>query len=123
MSPIEHFDAAFRRCPLIAILRGLRPDEAVAVGEAILAEGIEILEVPLNSPSPLDSIAALARALAGRAVVGAGTVYREADVDAVAQAGGQIIVSPNANAAVIRRAKALGLVSAPGVMTPSEAAL
>lgn len=122
MSHLERFDAAFSRCPLIAILRGLTPEEAEAVGEAILGAGIEILEVPLNSPRPLDSIRLLARRLAGRAVVGAGTVYREQDVDAVAQAGGQIIVSPNANPAVIRRAKALGLVSAPGVMTPTEAA-
>ncbi|MEJ1937383.1 hypothetical protein WDZ92_44880, partial [Nostoc sp. NIES-2111] len=97
MSHLADFDAAFARCPLIAILRGLKPDEAVAVGEAIVGAGIGILEVPLNSPEPLVSIAALAKALAGRAVVGAGTVYREADVDAVAQAGGRIVVSPNAN--------------------------
>jgi 2-dehydro-3-deoxyphosphogalactonate aldolase len=123
MSHLADFDAAFARCSLIAILRGLRPEEAVAVGEAIVSAGIGILEVPLNSPEPLVSIGALAKALAGRAVVGAGTVYREADVDAVAAAGGRIIVSPNANPAVIRRAKHLGLVSAPGVMTPTEAAV
>lgn len=121
MSHRDTFDAAFAACPLIAILRGLTPDEAVDVGEALVAAGIRVLEVPLNSPDPLVSIRRLAAALAGRAVVGAGTVYRVSDVDAVAEAGGQIIVSPNANAPVIARAKALGLVSAPGVMTPSEA--
>ncbi|WP_406856152.1 2-dehydro-3-deoxy-6-phosphogalactonate aldolase [Alsobacter sp. KACC 23698] len=115
------FDDAFRRCSLIAILRGLRPDEAVAIGEALVGAGLTILEVPLNSPDPLDSVARLSRALAGRAVVGAGTVYRPSEVDAVAEAGGTLIVSPNANPAVIGRTKELGLVSAPGVMTPTEA--
>ncbi|GGH08431.1 2-dehydro-3-deoxy-6-phosphogalactonate aldolase [Alsobacter metallidurans] len=121
MSHTAAFQAAYARCPLIAILRGLRPDEAVAVGEALAGAGFTILEVPLNSPEPLDSIGRLATALAGRAVVGAGTVVRVPDVDAVAHAGGTLIVSPNANPDVIRRAKALGLVSAPGVMTPTEA--
>jgi 2-dehydro-3-deoxyphosphogalactonate aldolase len=117
----EAFDAAFAACPLIAILRGLTPAEAIDVGEALVAAGIRILEVPLNSPEPLDSIRRLSKALAGRAIVGAGTVYRVSDVDAVADAGGQIIVSPNANPPVIAHAKSRGLVSAPGVMTPSEA--
>lgn len=121
MTHRDTFDAAFSACPLIAILRGLTPGEAVEVGEALVAAGLRILEVPLNSPEPLTSIRLLADALAGRAVVGAGTVYRVPDVDAVAEAGGQIIVSPNANAPVIAHAKARGLVSAPGVMTPSEA--
>ncbi|PSC03537.1 2-dehydro-3-deoxy-6-phosphogalactonate aldolase [Alsobacter soli] len=115
------FDDAYARCPLIAILRGLKPDEGVAVGEALVSAGFTILEVPLNSPEPLDSIGRLAKALAGRAVVGAGTVYRPDQVEAVAAVGGQIIVSPNCNPEVIRRTKQLGLVSAPGVMTPSEA--
>ena len=92
-----------------------------SVGEALVAAGIRVLEVPLNSPQPLDSIRHLREALAGRAVVGAGTVYRESDVDDVAEAGGVLIVSPNANPAVIAHAKRLGLVSAPGVMTPTEA--
>ena len=123
MTHRQEFDAAFAACPVIAILRGLKPDEAVDVGEALVAAGIRVLEVPLNSPQPLDSIGRLAQALAGRAVVGAGTVYRVSDVEAVAEAGGTLIVSPNANAAVIGRTKELGLVSAPGVMTPSEAIL
>lgn len=115
------FDAAFARCPIIAILRGLKPDEALAVGEALVGAGIGMLEVPLNSPDPFDSIAQLARGLAGRAVVGAGTVLMPADVDRLAAAGGTLVVSPNCSPDVIRRTKALGLVSAPGVMTPTEA--
>ncbi len=123
MSHLAAFDDAFARCPMIAILRGVAPDEAVPVGEALVDAGFTIIEVPLNSPSPLDSIARLAKSLAGRAVVGAGTVYRSREVDDVAAAGGQIIVSPNASPSVIAQTKALGLVSAPGVMTPTEAML
>lgn len=121
MSHLSAFDEAFGRCPMIAILRGVTPDEAVPVGEALVAAGFTIIEVPLNSPAPLDSIGRLSKALGERAVVGAGTVYRSRDVDDVAAAGGQIIVSPNASASVIAQAKTLGLVSAPGVMTPTEA--
>ncbi|MFZ4532689.1 MAG: 2-dehydro-3-deoxy-6-phosphogalactonate aldolase [Alsobacter sp.] len=121
MPAVAAFDAAFARCPLIAILRGIRPDEAVAVGEAVVAAGFTILEVPLNSPEPLASIRLLASALAGRAVVGAGTVYRAAEVDAVAEAGGTLIVSPTVSSAVIGRTVDRGMVSAPGVMTPTEA--
>ena len=107
--------------PLIAILRGLRPDEAVAVGEAIVAAGFVCLEVPLNSPEPLESIRRLRQALDGRALVGAGTVLNVAAVRDVADAGGQLIISPNTNVEVIREAKALGLLSLPGFFTPSEA--
>lgn len=107
--------------PLIAILRGLRPDEAVAVGEAIVAAGFVCLEVPLNSPEPLESIRRLRQALDGRALVGAGTVLNVAAVRDVAAAGGQLIISPNTNVDVIREAKALGLLSLPGFFTPSEA--
>lgn len=121
MSHLAAFDAQFARLPLIAILRGIRPDEAVAIGEALTDAGIGILEVPLNSPDPLTSIARLAAALEGRAVVGAGTVYRRAEVDAVADNGGTLVVSPSAGAPVIGRAKELGLVAAPGVLTPTEA--
>ncbi|MFO1147145.1 MAG: 2-dehydro-3-deoxy-6-phosphogalactonate aldolase [Alsobacter sp.] len=116
------FDAAFAACPVIAILRGLQPDEAAGIGEALVAAGIRVLEVPLNSPRPLESIRLLAEVLGSRAVVGAGTVYHPGEAEDVAAAGGRIIVSPNANPAVIRRTKDLGLVSAPGVMTPTEAA-
>jgi 2-dehydro-3-deoxyphosphogalactonate aldolase len=115
------FDRLFAEMPLIAILRGIAPDECVAIGEAIVAAGIRILEVPMNSPQPLASIERLARALAGRALVGAGTVYRVEDVDAVAQAGGGIVVSPHTDAEVIARTRRAGLVSAPGCFTPTEA--
>ncbi len=107
--------------PLIAILRGLDPDEAVAVGEAIVAAGFVCLEVPLNSPRPLESIRRLRQALDGRALVGAGTVLSVDAAKAVADAGGQIVISPNTNLDVIRAAKALDLLSIPGFFTPSEA--
>ncbi|MBR29256.1 MAG: 2-dehydro-3-deoxy-6-phosphogalactonate aldolase [Rhodobacteraceae bacterium] len=105
---------------LVAILRGLRPEEAVAVGEALLAEGIDRIEVPLNSPDPLVSIARLAEAFGDRALIGAGTVLTKAEVEAVAGAGGRLIVAPNADAAVIRAAKAAGLTCLPGVFTATE---
>ena len=115
------FDEKLAALPLIAILRGITPDESLAVGDALVSAGFGIIEVPLNSPDPLISIARMAKHLAGRAVIGAGTVYRVADVDAVHQAGGTLIVSPNCNSAVIARSKELGLISAPGVFTPTEA--
>ena len=107
--------------PLIAILRGLEPEEAVAVGEAIVAAGFVCLEVPLNSPRPLESIQRLRDTLDGRALVGAGTVLSVDAAKAVSDAGGQLIISPNTNPDVIRAAKALGLLSIPGFFTPSEA--
>ena len=121
MTHRETFDAAFARCPLVAILRGVKPDEVEAIGEALVGAGFTIIEVPMNSPQPLDSIARLAKALAGRAVIGAGTVLRVEDVDAVAEAGGTIIIAPNANTAVIAAAAARGLVAMPGIATPTEA--
>lgn len=107
--------------PLVAILRGLAPDEAVATGRAIVAAGFRVLEVPLNSPQPLDSIARLAEALGADVLLGAGTVMTPAQVDAVANAGGRLIVMPHADTAVIRAAKAAGLLCMPGVATPTEA--
>lgn len=115
------FDEKLAELPLIAILRGITPDESLAVGDALVSAGFGIIEVPLNSPDPLISIARMAKHFAGRAIIGAGTVYRVADVDAVHQAGGTLIVSPNCNSAVIARSKELGLVSAPGIFTPTEA--
>ena len=106
--------------PLIAILRGITPDEAVPVGLALAEAGFRIIEVPLNSPQPLRSIELLARELGTRCLVGAGTVMSAAQVDAVAQAGGRLIVMPHGDAAVIRAAKAHGLACAPGIATPSE---
>jgi 2-dehydro-3-deoxyphosphogalactonate aldolase len=105
---------------IIAILRGLRPEEALLIGEALVAAGINTLEVPLNSPDPLDSIARLARALEGRATVGAGTVLTPEDVARVRDAGGRLVVSPNCDPAVIGATRALGMESWPGVMTPTE---
>lgn len=107
--------------PLVAILRGLEPEEAVAVGEAIVDAGFICLEVPLNSPRPLESIRRMRDALDGRALVGAGTVLNVEATRAVADAGGQLIISPNTNPEVIRATKALGLLSMPGFFTPSEA--
>lgn len=115
------FDEAFAKCPLVAILRGVRPQEVEAVGEALVAAGFAIIEVPLNSPDPLDSIARLAARFEGQALIGAGTVLRTEDVDAVQAAGGKIIIAPNANVQVIERAVARGLVSMPGIATPTEA--
>lgn len=106
---------------LIAILRGLRPDEAAEIGEAVLAGGVTTLEVPLNSPSPLASIAILREQLGDRATVGAGTVLTPDDVVACRRAGAQIIVSPNCEPSVIARAVDLGMTPFPGVATVSEA--
>lgn len=107
--------------PLIAILRGIAPSEILGACEALVGAGIVLIEVPLNSPQPLVSIASAAKAFGGRASIGAGTVLDVADVDAVAQAGGGFIVSPDCNDDVIRRTLALGLQSYPGVFTPTEA--
>lgn len=121
MSNVAEFDSALARCPLIAILRGVTPSEVVAVGEVLFDAGFRLIEVPLNSPDPLDSIALLARAFAGRAVIGAGTVLRVPEVAAVQAAGGTMIVSPNTDIEVIAATSKGGLVSLPGVATPSEA--
>ena len=118
MSP---FIAAISQMPLIAILRGLRPSEAVAVADALVTAGFKLIEVPLNSPEPLESIEILAKHLAGDCVVGVGTVLRVEDVSSVTSAGGQFIVAPNLNRKVGDAAKKNGLTWCPGVLTPSEA--
>lgn len=115
------FHRYFDGCPLVAIIRGVTPDEVEAVGEAIFAGGIRIIEVPLNSPNPIESIRRLAARMGQRALVGAGTVLEQADVEEVRRAGGRLIVSPNTNPDVIRATAAAGMVSAPGFFTPSEA--
>jgi 2-dehydro-3-deoxyphosphogalactonate aldolase len=119
--PHERFIGAFEACPLIAILRGVAPDEVVAHGAALYEAGFRIVEVPLNSPDPLASIAALRHALPAEVIVGAGTVLRTAFVDDVASAGGELIVMPHGDTEIIEAAKARGLACAPGVATPTEA--
>ncbi|MDM0074396.1 2-dehydro-3-deoxy-6-phosphogalactonate aldolase [Variovorax sp. J2P1-59] len=119
-TPVDKFSGAMRQLPLVAILRGLTPAEAPAVGDAIVEAGFRLLEVPLNSPQPLDSIALLRQRFPD-ALVGAGTVLSAQQVREVHAAGGELIVAPNFNAEVIAEAARLGLVSLPGVMTPTEA--
>lgn len=108
------------RLPLVAILRGLEPERAVEVGRVLVDCGFDILEVPLNSPRPLESIAAMAEALGERALIGAGTVLQSTQVDALAEIGARLVVSPNCNPQVIARTAHHGMVSLPGVLTPSE---
>ncbi len=115
------FDEAIRHCGLIAILRGVTPAEAVGVAEALFAEGIRAVEVPLNSPDPFSSIAAIARHFGDRMVAGAGTVLSRADVVQLKAHGGQISVSPDCNPDVIAAALEAGLLPLPGIFTPSEA--
>lgn len=121
MRPSPAFDAAMARCPLIAILRGIRPDEIVKIADALIEIGFAMIEVPLNSPDPLDSIARIAGRYPAPVLVGAGTVLNAVQVAAVQRAGGRMIVSPNTDVAVIRATAEAGLVSLPGYFTPSEA--
>jgi 2-dehydro-3-deoxyphosphogalactonate aldolase len=121
MDAVSLFRARLHACPLVAILRGLQPDDAEAIGCALIESGIRIIEVPLNSPDPLASIARLARRFGDEALIGAGTVLDVANVRRVADAGGRIIVSPNVSSDVIAATVAAGLVAAPGHFTPSEA--
>lgn len=107
--------------PLVAVLRGITPDEVPAVADALCAEGFRILEVPLNSPQPFESIRRLATQVGARCLVGAGTVIDPADVARVRGAGGHLIVMPHADTAVVREAKRLGMICLPGVATPTEA--
>jgi len=112
---------AMAHCGLIAILRGIKPTEAEAVGHALYDAGFRLIEVPLNSPDPLDSIRAMRAALPTDCLIGAGTVLNPDDCARIQDAGGELIVMPHSDPAVIRAAKALGMASCPGVATPTEA--
>jgi 2-dehydro-3-deoxyphosphogalactonate aldolase len=107
--------------PVVAILRGVKPDEVVRIGEALVAAGIRLIEVPLNSPDPIGGIRRLVEAMGDRALCGAGTVLEPKMVDAVAGVGGKLLVTPNVNAAVIARGVELGMEPMPGFATPTEA--
>jgi 2-dehydro-3-deoxyphosphogalactonate aldolase len=108
-------------CPVVAILRGITPEEVEAVGAALLAEGLNILEVPLNSPQPLESIRRLHAAFGERALIGAGTVTTEDEVAAITAAGARLMVTPHADPALVLAARARGLHACPGFLTPAEA--
>lgn len=113
--------AALQTLPLVAILRGVKPDEVLRLGCVLHSAGFRLIEVPLNSPQALDSIARLRCALPRDTLVGAGTVLRVDEVDAVAATAAELIVAPNFDAAVVQTARARGLIAIPGVATPSEA--
>jgi len=117
---LNKFQNAMRELPLVAILRGLKPAEALAIGAVLVEAGFCLIEVPLNSPQPLDSIALLKKRFP-EALVGAGTVLKAEEVRAVAAAGGELIVAPNFNHEVVAETVKLGLVSMPGILTPTEA--
>ena len=121
MSATALLDRYLDECPLVAIIRGVTPAEAEAIGDAIQQAGIRIIEVPLNSPDPLKSIELLSRKFGDSMLVGAGTVLKREQVAEVKQAGGRIIVSPDTNVEVIAATAYAGLVSSPGYFTPSEA--
>ncbi|MBR9912578.1 MAG: 2-dehydro-3-deoxy-6-phosphogalactonate aldolase [Gammaproteobacteria bacterium] len=116
----QQFQQALTECPLIAIIRGVKPTEVEAVAETLLEEGVRIIEIPLNSPEPLRSLELLARRMEGRGLCGAGTVLTTAEVSAVKNAGGQLIISPNCNPDVIKATLAAELMSLPGCLTPTE---
>lgn len=120
MNSVDRFKTAMGELPLVAILRGLKPEEAADIGDVLVAAGFRLIEVPLNSPRPLDSIAIL-RQRFPQAVVGAGTVLTAADVRDVAQAGGELVVAPNFDRDVVAETVRLGMASLPGIMTPTEA--
>ena len=114
------FRSFLERSPFVAILRGVTPDAVVPIGEGLVAAGFAIIEVPLNSPRPLESIRRLTAALPPDCLIGAGTVIDPADVARIAAAGGRLVVMPHSDAAVIGAAKAAGLYCTPGVATPTE---
>jgi 2-dehydro-3-deoxyphosphogalactonate aldolase len=110
-----------QRCPLVAILRGVRPDEVEAIGAVLVECGFTIIEVPLNSPEPIASIHRLAERFGERALIGAGTVTEQRQIADIAGAGGRLVVMPHGDPVIIRRTKAAGLIALPGFATPTEA--
>ena len=120
MTTVDRFRAAMDELPLVAILRGLKPDEAPAIGDVLVEAGFRLIEVPLNSPQPLESIELLRKRFPD-VTIGAGTVLTEAEVRDVASAGGELIVAPNFDRNVVVETVRLGLASLPGIMTPTEA--
>ncbi|WP_417742048.1 2-dehydro-3-deoxy-6-phosphogalactonate aldolase [Salipiger sp.] len=121
MTRPQRLDAACEALPLVAILRGLRPEEAVAIAQALFDAGFRLIEIPLNSPEPFDSIAAVRKALPAEALVGAGTVTTLADVARLDEIGADLVVMPHADTEVIAAAKAAGMICIPGIATPTEA--
>ena len=121
MTALEQFRIRLSECPLVAILRGITPDEAEPIGDALVEAGFGLIEVPLNSPQPLESNEPLAARLGASETIGAGTVTTAADVTAIRDAGGVLIVSPHADERVIAATVAEGLISLPGFLTPTEA--
>jgi 2-dehydro-3-deoxyphosphogalactonate aldolase len=121
MSAVDDFRRYFAECPLVAIIRGVTPAEAEAIAGALYEGGIRIIEVPLNSPRPFESIRTIADSFGDRALVGAGTVLDPDDVAKVKDAGGRLVVSPNTDIPVIEATVTAGMVSSPGYFTPSEA--
>lgn len=118
---MTEFPGVLAAMPLIAILRGVRPVEVLAIAEALVGAGIVAIEVPLNSPDPLESIGRLAERFGERALIGAGTVMTTGEVSRIRAAGGRLVVMPHSDPALIGEAKRLGLLAMPGVATPSEA--
>ena len=115
------FEEAFNACPLVSILRGIEPNQAIPVANALFDAGFRLIEVPLNSPKPLESISLLATHFAGRAIIGAGTVLTPQEVTMVAKSGGQLVVSPHSDRALVERAMNEGIKSIPGAATVTEA--
>lgn len=121
MKPSEELKRRLDECPLVAIIRGVTPDDAEGIGPVLHDAGFRIIEVPLNSPQPFDSIVRLERVLGRKVLLGAGTVLDPEDVERVANAGGRLIVSPNTRTEVVEATARAGMVSIPGFFTPSEA--
>lgn len=118
---VSRFDFAFSECPVVAIIRGVEPSNVIEVGSALFDAGVRIIEVPLNSPNPFESIEKLKQHFNDRAIIGAGTVLNRDEVAAVAKVGGEICVSPNVNKDVIEATLSAGMISMPGVYTATEA--